>query len=106
MKSNLKNLGLIVIAILLFSFKAVYEPNETTAEVKKFDGVSIFVDCKPVKEYDVIGEVELSFFSFHNGSKAGKIQNKLIEKAKAKYPGMQGIIYNIDDESASVIKFK
>lgn len=106
MKSKFKIPALLMSCVLFFSFMAVYEPNETTAEVKKIDGISIFADCKPVKDYEVLGEVELSYFSFSNGSKAGKIQTKLVGKAKEKFPSMQGIIYNIDGESASVIKFK
>lgn len=35
---------------------AVYELNNRSAEVTQIQGVSIFTDATPLKEYDVIGE--------------------------------------------------
>lgn len=91
----------------MFSFaKSIYEVKDITAETKKVEGLAIFTDCKPVKEYEVIGTVTLSEFSFYNGSKFYKIQTRLSQKAKEKFPDAEGLIYDIAEESAQVIKFK
>lgn len=91
-----------------FSFaKSIYEVKDVTGEVKKTEGVPIFEYCLPVKEYQNLGKVKLSYFSAVGDLSGEKmVRSKLIKKAKEAYPDFSALIYDRDDESAEVIKFK
>jgi len=97
--------GICVCAAFSFS-KSAYEVKDVTAEVNKVSNLVIFTESKPVKDYEKLGTVNLSFFSFKNGAKYSVILPRLIDLAKEKYPNANGLIYNIADESAEVIMMK
>ena len=44
--------GLVISGLLAFTAVATYEAKISTAEVEQLQGVYIFTDCKPVKEYE------------------------------------------------------
>lgn len=96
--------GLTLFALV--SFKSSYEPGKKTADVNTYEGVYIFTDSKPVKEYTYLGTVK-SVGAFSSGQYE-QVRNKLIKLAKKEYPGCEGIILELKDggtDKADVIKF-
>lgn len=90
-----------------FSFKAMYDAKNNTAEVEQYEGIYIFTDSKPVKETDYLGSVKVGM-SLGSGQYT-EIRDKLIKKAKKEYPTCQGIIIHLKDgdtDKADAIKFK
>lgn len=94
--------------MLLFSFieKPVFEVKPNTAEAIQINGLYIFKDSKPVKEYEVLGTVKIKVFM--NSSVYSDARDYLITEAKEKYPTGQALIFETNRETnkAEVIKFK
>lgn len=93
--------------VALFSFKSsLYDIKPNTAETEQINGLYIFKDCKPVKEYEVLGTVKLKFIM--NSSVYSDARDYLILEAKEKYTSGQGLIFenNRETKTAQVIKFK
>lgn len=95
---------------LLFSFfiLATYaqEVDYSVAKVgKKIQGIYIFMNAEPIQQYDYIATIEISdFWSKRSPQEAFE---KVIKKAKNKYPNFNAIIFHNDDfEKADLIKFK
>lgn len=85
----------------------MYEPKNATAEVDTYEGVYVFTDSKPVKEYDYLGTVKIGFTV--GSGQYQDLRDKLIKKAKKEYPSCQGLLFNFKDggaDKADVIKFK
>lgn len=90
----------------LFSFRAIYEAKKNTAEVDQAEGIYIFTDCTPVKDFEFLGTVK-NTFSF--GGQYQEVRDKLIKKAKKDYPTAEGILIRLKDggtDKAEAIKFK
>ncbi len=107
MKKNVLFFLLGCCATLLFSFASIYEPTKATAEVYQMDGYYIFVDSKPVKEYETLGEIKVGFVSMDPQYK--EIREALLKKARKKHPDGEGIICYFNStgfDKADVIKFK
>ena len=101
----------IIIALSLIglvAFKmASYDTKKSTAEVEQYQGLYIFVDGKPVTEYEYMGSVKTTF-SLGDSQYSG-IRDKLIKRTKDKYPNADGIIITFSSSSSDVadaIKFK
>lgn len=98
-------LGIIISAT--FAFKAInYEPNKSTAEVYQYEGLYIFVDSKPVKEYQYLGTVKT--YGWGNNQYVS-LKDRLIYKTKKDYPQADAIIITFKSGAADVadaIKFK
>lgn len=109
------NKGIIGFAIgtatcMLFGFTIIttYEANNSTAEVEQMQGLYIFSDSKPVKEYEYLGSVKSNTGGFGSPQYTG-VRDRLIKNAKKKYPNGEGLILNLKTGSADladVIKFK
>ncbi|GAB4457020.1 MAG: hypothetical protein OHK0036_20720 [Bacteroidia bacterium] len=109
MKKNISTLAIIsVIVLIMFSFKTIsYEPKLNTAEVEQFEGIYVFVDSKPVREYDYLG-TEKVVFTLGSGQYRD-IRDKLIKKVKKEYPQANGIIFHFNEggaDKADAIKLK
>ncbi len=78
-----------------------YVVNKNTAEVVSSQNVLVFMDSKPVKEYEYLGTVKMTVAWTGVYS---EIKTYLIKTAKKNYPECDAII--IDRGSADVIKFK
>jgi hypothetical protein len=100
--------SLVVLAAFFISFKIVtYEPKLATAEVNQMQGIYIFVDSKPVREYDYIGTEKVAM-SMGSGQYRD-IRDKLIKKVKKEYPNANGIIFYFNEgaaDKADAIKIK
>lgn len=93
--------------ISLFSFKTLYDARKNTAEVEQMEGLFIFVDSKPVQEYEFLGTEKITI-----GLGSGQytdIRNKLIKKVKKEYPTADGVLIHFSNggtDKADAIKFK
>jgi len=88
------------------AYKVSYEPSKKTAEVESYEGVLIFTDSKPVKEYTYLGTVKI--VGVLSSGQYEVVRNKLIKLAKKTYPGCEGIILELKDggtDKADVFKF-
>lgn len=99
---------LILGIIIGVSFTAIvgaglqnYVVNKKTAEVESSQNILVFMDSKPVMEYDYLGTIKMSVSWTGVYS---EIRTYLIKTAKKKYPQADAII--IDKGTADVIKFK
>ena len=84
----------------------VYEPNYSTAEVLKIDGLFIFTDSKPIMPHEILGMVGLGFVS---STQYESIRNNLVKRVKKTYPNADGIILNLNKKGVDncyVLKFK
>lgn len=77
------------------------------AEVNQVQGFYIFVDSKPVQEYEYLGTVK-SGLTFSSGQYQS-IRDILVKKARKEYPLGNGIIFHFHDggtDKADIVKFK
>lgn len=80
-------------------------PKNNTAEVQQCQGMYVFVNSMPVKEYTVLGRVKVPGVVWSNTPKA--MFDNLIKRAVREYKDADAVI--IDDmslERATVIQFK
>lgn len=92
----------------LFAFTVMnYDPKKSTGEVDQFQGLFIFVDSKPVMEYEYLGTVKSSV-SFGDSQYTG-VRDRIIKKAKNDFPQADAIIITFKSggsDKADAIKFK
>ncbi len=92
----------------IFAFTATnYDPKKSTAEVDQFEGLYVFVDSKPVKEYEYLGTVTASI-TLGDTQYTG-CRDRMIKKCKKDYPQADGIIITFKSggtDKADAIKFK
>jgi hypothetical protein len=81
-----------------------YDVSNKTAEVLQRDGLYIYIQCTPVKDFTVLGsEKKTITFSGSNNSTIDGV----IKKIKKEYPEAQGVIFeSIDLTKGDAIKFK
>jgi len=100
-------LGMAITALVAFT-GSFYEVKNATAEANMIEGLIIFTDCKPVKEYEYLGTVKSNTGGFGNAQYEG-VRNRLIKAAKKEYPGADAIIMYLNTgqtDKADAIKFK
>lgn len=93
--------------MLASSFKIAYDATNKTAEVNKVDGLFVFTDSQPVKEYEKLGEVK-NVISM-GGAQYSDLRDKLIKKAKKEHPTADAVIlyfHTGSTDRAEVVKFK
>ena len=72
----------------LFAFAASeYVLRNNTAEVNEVQGIAVFVDSKPVKEYEFLGTEKAIF-----NDKYSSARDVLVKKARKEYPTANAII--------------
>ncbi len=106
----MKKLMLPVVLILFSTVNAFAQTNcnrSDLAEVDQFSGLYVFFQCKPVKEYTVLGSMKKALYA----STMIDFEQKAAEKSKKDYPGADGIIiHSVSVESFKdswdIIKFK
>ncbi|MEI8201459.1 MAG: hypothetical protein WCH34_00490 [Bacteroidota bacterium] len=100
-------IGICFTTLVAFTI-ANYEPKKCTGEVQQLEGYYIFVDSRPVMEYEYLGTVKGAVISF-GGGQYTTIRNKLIKRAKKDYPRADALIFTFIDggiDKVDVIKFK
>ncbi len=92
----------------LLSFTIVnYQIKESTAEVNELQGLKIFVDSKPLTEYEYLGTVTSNMYM--GSSQYTSKRDRLIKLTKKKFPSADGVIFAFKTGSADrcdAIKFK
>lgn len=87
---NLFAIALLLCAITLLSFVVIdYELKSSTAEVNQLQGLYIFTDSKPVKEYDYLGTEKLLMTA---SAQYSNVRDGLVKKVKKAYPQADGVI--------------
>ena len=95
---------------LTVAFKVAYnEVKKNKAEVNQIEGVFIFVDSKPVADYEYLGTVKGSALGSLGSSQYQPIRDRLLKKLKIDYPQADGAIFSLNNDSrdhVDAIKFK
>ena len=87
---------------------ANYEVKKSTAEAEQLQGIYIFTDSKPVKEYEYLGTVKRNTLGF-GGAQYTDVRDGLIKRCKEDYPSADGLLLILKAGSADradAIKFK
>ena len=95
-----------LLLITAFSTVALSQSN-TDAKASRYNGILVFSDCTPVKDYEYLGTVKRNTGGF-GCSQYECVRDGLIEKAKEDYPEVDGIILNLragGKDQADAIKF-
>lgn len=108
MKHKFQTIGGIILIGLAATFTAfqTIEQRKDIAAVNKIEGYYIFVDSKPIADYEYLGTVESKFARTPQYT---DVRNKLIKAAKEQYPRADGLIMTFvtgTKDKAEVIKFK
>jgi hypothetical protein len=102
----MKYIFLVIGLITVLAFSTTEEKN--LASVSQISGFYIFVDSKPVAEYDNLGTVKARVGI--TGIGYTEIRDKLLDKAKKQYPYGNGVILRMGPSGsqsyADVLKFK
>lgn len=94
-----------IIAINLYSQKNI-------ADVNKINGLYIFVDSKPIEDYEVFGEIKIDENDkeiMNSGGQYTSVRDNLIKNARLANYSADGLILNLINEGtdkAIMIKFK
>src|SRR5688572_6745184 len=81
-----------IIVITLVAFSGKFTADNSTASVNQVQGCYIFVDSKPIAEYEYLGTVEVRRVNY--GSQYQPVRDALIKEAKKKYPSANGIVFH------------
>jgi len=98
---------LIIICAVGFSTNH-YTSDKATATVNQVQGVYIFIDSKPVSEYQYLGTVDTKGITTTNPQYT-VIRDKLISRIKKDWPTADGVIFSFNSggrDHADAIKFK
>ncbi len=106
----MKKAILPALALLLFAFTSIkFEATKGTAEVNQIQGLYIFTDSKPVKEYEYLGTVKTSSVVSVGSTQYQPVRDKMIKKLKKDFPEADGAIFffnNGSSDKCDAIKFK
>jgi hypothetical protein len=98
------------IAIGMMSFAAfkvgTYEAKKNTGEAEQLEGLYVFVDSKPVSEYDFLGSVTAGLTLSQQYTSR---RDNLVKNAKKKFPAADAIILHFNSagtDKCDAIKFK
>ena len=101
--------AIIGIGFIMFSgFIIVENFKNSYAEVNQLKGYYIFVDSRPLHEYEYLGEVKGPGVGFGSGQYS-EVRNKMIDRLAKEYPKADGIILHFQTgakDRAEAIKFK
>ena len=102
--------GLAFAGILSFTQRpTIYDARQNTAEVEQIQGLYVFVDSKPVLEYDYLGTINGTGGRASLNPQYTVVRDILLKRAKKDYPTADGIILHLNAggrDRCDVIKFK
>lgn len=85
----------------------------SAAEVNQYQGIYIFTDCKPSKEYKYLGSVKPKGRGWDiidaNSNQYTELRDRLIKAVKKQYPEADGLILDLKDKAeniADAVQFK
>ena len=101
-----------IVCVLLFSFTGHYDVKSNTAEANQYDGIYVFSDCQPVREYTVLGSVKPGGRGMMavglKSQEYNDMRSTMIDRCKENYPTAEAIIVHMQpgNRYADAIKFK
>src|SRR5262245_29918473 len=101
--------GLALTVLVASGRKPAYDSKNSTAEVNQIEGLLIFTDSKPVKEYEYLGTVKSNGTMGLGNPQYEGVRGRLIKKVKSEYPKADGVIMYLNygqADKADAIKFK
>ena len=108
MKKSLIYASIAIAFMLLSGFAVQQSLKKSYAEVDQQKGVYIFVDSKPLADYEFMGEIKSGTGGF-GGSQYSEVRNRLVDKCLKEYPKADGIILHFitgQKDRAEAIRFK
>jgi hypothetical protein len=102
-----------VYSLLIFSFlismatfgQTQNQAKKDNASVDQAEGIYVFIQSKPLAEYEVLGTVKKTGLVWNGKPK--EMYRILLRRAKNDYPNCEGLIFDdIDMDHATCIKFK
>ena len=99
--------SILVIVAVGFSTNH-YTSDKATATVNQVQGVYIFIDSKPVAEYQFLGTVDTKGIISGNPQYT-VVRDKLLKRIKKDWPAADGVIFSFNAggrDHADAIKFK
>ena len=99
----------MALVFLLAAGRYSYEIRKSTAEVDQIQGVYIFVDSKPVTEYDYLGTVKGVGMGASLNPQYNTVRDAILKKVRKEYPGADAVILRLNaggKDIADAIKFK
>ena len=103
-----KALLFTIVAGVLLSFTVIeYQVKKNTCEAAQYQGYYMFVDCRPVWDFEYLGTISGSS-TFAWSEKYETVRDKMLRKAKKDFPAADGLIFTFNGASTKVdaIKFK
>lgn len=97
-----------VLSLSAFTGVKMHEIKNSSAEVDMIEGYYIFVDAKPIKEFEYLGTVSTGGISFGDSQYTG-VRDRLIKKAKKDYPKADALIFSFhsgEKDKVDAIRFK
>ncbi len=106
MKRVLVSAAVAIMVMSLAAFTVVeYQVKNSTAEVEQVSGVYVFVNSKPVHEYEYMGTVKSAGVVMSKDYE--DLMPKMVKRAIKEYPKADAVIFkNGEIYEADVIKFK
>jgi len=101
-------LSFIAIGAISLATITITDNDKAKAEVNQLQGVYVFVDSKPVKEYQYLGTVK-NGMRLAGSAQYQPVRDKLLKKLKEDYPQADGAIFSFVNGAADrvdAIKFK
>jgi hypothetical protein len=96
---------LLIVILFSISSKAQTQSKKDIASVEQAQGMFVFLQSKPLAEYEVLGTVKKTGLVLTGSPK--EMYRILLRRAKKDYPNCDGIIFeDIDMEHATCVKFK
>lgn len=97
---------LIIIASISVSFKSYQDYKKTDARVNQAEGLYIFMESTPLREYEVLGTVKKTGLTW-TGGLPQEMFRIILRRAKKDFPNCDGVIFeDIEMKHATCIKFK
>ena len=96
---------LIVLAITSLSFKSYEDYKKSDAKVNQAEGIYIFLESTPLKEYEVLGTVKKTGIVW--SGQPNEMFRTILRRARKDYPNIEAVIFDdIQMTHATCIKFK
>jgi hypothetical protein len=95
----------MILVLASFSFKSIEDYKKSDARVSQAEGLYIFLQSTPLKEYDVLGTVKKTGLVWTG--KPEEMYRTILRRAKKDYPNCEAVIFDdIQMTHATCIKFK
>lgn len=104
----MKKVIFATVIIFVVGFSAKHNSDKANAVVNQVQGVYIFIDSKPVAEYEYLGTVSTKGVVSSNPQYL-VIRDKLLKRIKKDWPSADGVIFSFNAggaDHADAIKFK